>query len=52
MAPATVEADKFKVTPSHNGELLDTVGDEGVGLIVTFAVATLLAQPFTVAVTE
>jgi formaldehyde-activating enzyme involved in methanogenesis len=52
VAPAIVEAVKFKVWPSHNGELLPAVGAAGAGLIVTLTVPAGPAQPPTLAVTE
>lgn len=52
MAPATVLAVRFKAVPVQTGLLLLAVGEEGMGLTVTFVVPAKLVQPFTVAVTE
>jgi hypothetical protein len=51
VAPATVEAVKFKVAPGQTGPLLPAVGAEGMALTVAAVVPATEVQPFTVAVT-
>ena len=52
VAPATVDAVKFSVEPSHNGPLLDTVGTAGIAFTTTVVLADALVQPFAEVVTE
>ena len=52
VAPATVEAVKFKVDPSHNGPLFDTVGTPGIAFTTTVVLADALLQPLDEVVTE
>ena len=52
VAPATVEAVRFSVDPSHNGPLLETVGTPGIALTTTVVEAEVLVQPFDEVVTE
>ena len=52
VAPATVDAVKFSVEPSHNGPLLETVGTAGIAFTTTVVLADALVQPFAEMVTE
>jgi len=47
-------ADAFNkiVFPVQTGELPESAGEDGIGFTITVIFETLLAQPFTVAVTE
>ncbi len=52
VAPATVEAVRFSVDPSHNGPLLETVGTAGIAFTTTVVLADALVQPLEDVVTE
>jgi hypothetical protein len=51
-APATDEADRFKLVPWQRGELFEATGDAGIGLIVTVVLVGTLVHCPTVTVTE
>ena len=46
VAPVIFDALKFKTPPSHTGELLLTVGEEGIGLTVTVVLTVALEHVF------
>ena len=52
VAPATVDAVKFNVDPSHNAPLFETVGTPGSAFITTVVEVELLVQPLDEVVTE
>ena len=52
VAPPINDAVKLKFVPSHTAELLDTVGDVGMGLTTTVVVTGTLVHWPVVTVTE
>ena len=46
VAPATIVAESFIVSPTHKGLLLVAVGADGILLITTFVDPVRLVQPF------
>jgi len=52
VAPATVEAVRFKVAPEQTGPLLFAVGEAGVAFTTTLVTPKVEVQPFTVTFTE